>query len=113
MKYKTLTWEEGETEERNKCVYATIGCVPNWFMQLFFNRKPFKIDVYGEKDKKFVFSPWKWFYVKTGKEVPNYGTWESRDQGLYGHLERHVERMRESERAEAILDRIYSSKKIK
>lgn len=106
MKFRTTSWEEGTTAINDEpCVMATVECIPNWFMRTFLGKKPYFVDVYGEKNN----FGWQWFYAATGHEVEHYYMDDS--STLHSHLCSHRHKLDRERKARAKLLKIKHAKK--
>ena len=65
MKFKILSWEEGETEDHDQCIFATILCRPNWLKRTFLRSKFFDLNLYGQS---YGFGFY-WFNSDSGKNL--------------------------------------------
>ena len=113
MKYKILSWENGEAEGGNPCIMTTVECTPNWFMRKFFNCLSYSIDCYGEEHPR---SGWNWYYADEGTLIPkttyvDYDAWGA-GRRLGDFLENYRKGIDKCKNNKRIMERIKKARKI-
>lgn len=103
MQFKTLTWEEGLAgsmpNDRYPCIFATVLCVPNWFSRKVFKKKPWEVNVYGEKKNKYAH---RWYNADTGHPLPE----DYERFMLIDHMKRELEKKKAHRAAMMVKSRL-------